>query len=230
MYEVNCEARAGDRIVQIPVPGPERTIERFVDLSPDHTPRPVVKVGIIGATSIGVDLAMRLLDAGIPVTLLDRERASLDKALAHSREHDAATNSEPATGTRFRRVALLAATLYFHHLKDCDLIIDTVATEIGVKEKLFRLLDEVARPNAILVACNSSPDIINYFAGITRRQGEVLGLRFLSPATEIDKSTFVRGRGTSGDTLATVTALFQKLHKVSAAGSQQTASLGAVAL
>jgi pyruvate/2-oxoglutarate dehydrogenase complex dihydrolipoamide dehydrogenase (E3) component len=64
------------------IPFPDRGTERLVDLSPDHTLQPVGRVCIIGATTVGVGIAMRWRDADIPVTLLDRERASLDKAMA----------------------------------------------------------------------------------------------------------------------------------------------------
>jgi 3-hydroxyacyl-CoA dehydrogenase len=238
MSEMNCELRDGSRQVRTPVPLPERTTEhitertteRLVGLSADPVARPVGRVGIIGANTIGVGIAMRLLDADIPVTLLDRERAALDKALtaARSRCQDAVTNGELAADARDRRMALLAGTVYFHHLKDCDLIIDTVATEMGIKEKLFRLLDEVARPGAILVTCGVIGEV-DHLARLTRRQGEVLGLRLPSPASETQMPQFVRARGTSDETLTTVTALAEKLRKVSAADPDRTAIQAVVA-
>lgn len=226
MSEMNCLVGDGGRQVRTPVPLPERTTEPLAALPADPVPRPVGRVGIIGATTIGVGIAMRLLDAGIPVTLLDRERASLDKALAAARARcqDAVANGELAADARDRRLALLAGTLYFHHLKDCDLIIDTVATEMGIKEKLFRLLDEVARPGAILVTCAADGDV-NHLARFTRRSGEVLGLQILNPANERATWEFVPAKGTSDETLATVMSLSGKLRKLTTVSSLRDGSV-----
>lgn len=219
MSETNCELRDGVRQVRTPVPLTEVTTERTTEppagLPPAPVARPVGRVGIIGAGSIGVGIAVRLLDAGIPVTLLDRERAALDKALATARSHcqNAVTNGELAADARDRRLALLAGTVYFHHLKDCDLVIDTVATEMGIKEKLFRLLDEVARPGAILVTCAASGDA-DHLARFTRRSGEVLGLQIPYPANERATWEFVPAKGTSGETLATLMSLSGKLRRL----------------
>jgi 3-hydroxyacyl-CoA dehydrogenase len=226
MSEMNCEARDGHRQVRTLLPFPERAQERHVALSPDHAARPVGRVGIIGATAVGTGIAMRLLDAGIPVTVFDRERASLDRTLAtaRSRYQDAVANGDLAAEARDRRLALLAATLHFHHLKDCDLLIDALATEIGAKEKLLRRLDEVAKPGAVLMTCDANCDI-DHLARITRRQGEVLGLRFLSSANEIGAWECVRGRGTSEEALATASALVRNLQKANAADPARAAVL-----
>jgi len=226
MSEMNCLAGDGGQQVRTLVASLERTTEPLTGLSPEPVPRQVGRVGIIGAGSIGVGIAVRLLDAGIPVTLLDRERAALDKALATARSHcqDAVSKGELAADARDRRLALLAGTLYFHHLKDCDLVIDTVATEMGIKEKLFRLLDEVARPGAILVTCGASGDV-NHLARFTRRSGEVLGLQILNPANERATWEFVPAKGTSEETLATLMSLSGKLRKLTTVSSLRESSV-----
>lgn len=226
MSEMNCEAGDGHRQIRTLFPFPERTQERHVALAPDHAARPVGRVGIIGATTAGAGIAMRLLDACIPVTVFDTERASLDRTLAtaRSRYQDAVANGDLAAEARDRRLALLAATLHFHHLKDCDLLIDALATEIGAKEKLLRRLDEVAKPGAVLMTCDANCDI-DHLARISRRQGEVLGLRFPSSANEIGAWECVRGRGTSEEALATASALVRNLRKANAADPARAAVL-----
>lgn len=165
------------------------------------SPRALRRVGIIGATTPGVAIAMDLLDAGVPVTLFELERTALDAGLAPARAADG----------HERRLALLAGTVNFHHLKDCDLIIDTVETDAAGREALFRRLDQTARPGAILLTLAAQAGV-DRIARCTRRAGEVLGLRVgaAGPGPVWD---LVRGSGTSGESLATVIALARKLQK-----------------
>jgi 3-hydroxyacyl-CoA dehydrogenase len=169
---------------------------------------------------------MRLLDAGISVTVFDRERAALDSTLAAARlrYQQAVANGDLAAQARDRRLALLAATLHFHHLKDCDLIIDALAVESGAKEKLLRRLDEVAKRGAVVMTCDADCDI-DHLARVTRRQGEVLGLRSVSCANGNGAWECVRGRGTSDEALATASAMVRNLRKAAAADPARAAVL-----
>jgi 3-hydroxybutyryl-CoA dehydrogenase len=155
------------------------------------------RVGIVGANEGSIAIAMGLADAGIPVTLFDAGRASLDKVLAQAR-----------SGGRDRHLALLAATVNFHHLKDCDLIVDAEDGDRVAKEALFGRLDQVARPGAVLATCK--PEVgLDAIAGRTRRSGEVMGLLVGQSAPTV--WGLVPGRHTSADTLGAVNALLQKL-------------------
>jgi 3-hydroxyacyl-CoA dehydrogenase len=167
--------------------------------------RAVGRVGIIGANAVGIGIALSLLDAGVPVTLLEFERASLDSgiALARSGYPDA----------RDTRMALLTGTVYFHHLKDCDLIVDAVCTGTTGKEKLFRRLDQVVKPGAVLVT-HASHTGVDHIAGCTRRRGEVLGLHVAHSSNTGATWQIVPGKDTSSETLVTVIALARRLHGV----------------
>lgn len=169
-------------------------------------PPAIKRVGILGASTIGVGIAMQLLEADIPVTIFDVERSSLDEGLAVLR------HGAPDAACRDRRMALLAGTVNFHHLKDCDLVFEAVSTDIEVKEKLFGRLDQVVKPGAILVTCTSANDV-DHLAGFTRRRGEVLGLHVPSPPDLGATWTPTPGKGSSIQSLATVTALVQELQQ-----------------
>lgn len=172
-------------------------------------PPAIKRVGILGASTIGVGIAMHLLEAEIPVTIFDVERSSLDEGLAVLR------HGAPDAACGDRRMALLAGTINFHHLKDCDLVIEAVSTNIEVKEKLFGRLDQVVKPGAILVTCSSASDV-DHLAGFTRRRGEVLGLHVPSPPSLGATWTPMPGKGSSVQAVATVTALVEKLQQPSA--------------
>jgi 3-hydroxybutyryl-CoA dehydrogenase len=198
----------------IPAPGMARPA---VPAENDH-PSPVRRVGVVGANATGVCIAMDLLDAGIPVTVFELDRSSLDAGITLARagfQHAVAQGALTA-GQRDRRMSLLAGTVNLHHLKDCDLIIDAVFTDLVGKEKLFRRLDEFARPGAILMSCASHLDV-SQLAGFTRRPGEVLGLRFPSGAQGFDTWEFVCGKRTTAETLATATALSRTLREAALA-------------
>ena len=183
----------------------------------DARARTVGRVGIIGANPMGVGIAMHLLDADVPVTLFELAREPLDAgmALARSAYLDAVTQGVLAPEQRDRRMALLAGSVNFHHLKDCDLIIETVCTDTAGKEKLFRRLDQVAKPGAILMT-HAAHGAVDQIAGCTRRAGDVLGWHARGPAHPDRMWELVQGTQTSGEALATVIALARKLQQVAA--------------
>jgi 3-hydroxyacyl-CoA dehydrogenase len=194
----------------IPKPG----MAAVAEMAANNDPPLIGRVGIVGATAIGASIAMNLLDADIPVTIFDIERTSLDQGitLVRGRYQHAVLEGELAADKRDRRMSLLAGTVNLHHLKDCDLIIDAVFADLGVVEKLFRRLDEFARPGAILMSCTPNLDV-SQIAGFTRRPGEVLGLRFAGPAHVSDTWEFVCGKRTTAETLASAMALSRTLRK-----------------
>lgn len=165
--------------------------------------RAVGRVGIVGASGFGIGLALRVLDAGIPVTLFELERASLAKGIALARA---------SADGRDGRMALLAATVNFHHLKDCDLIVDAAPSDTAGKQKLFRRLDQVAKPGAVL-ATQASHAGVARIARYTRRAGEVLGLHMGSVSMTGETWQIVPGKDTSRTSLGTLVALIWRLRQ-----------------
>ncbi|MCL5807227.1 MAG: 3-hydroxyacyl-CoA dehydrogenase, partial [Deltaproteobacteria bacterium] len=92
-------------------------------------------------------------------------------------------------------------------------VIEAVFEELGVKEKVFRKLDEVMKPGAILASNTSTLDV-NKIAGFTRRPQDVIGTHFFSPANIMRLLEIVRGEKTAKDVLATVMALAKKIRKI----------------
>lgn len=179
--------------------------------------RTVGRVGIIGANGMSLGIAVSLLDADVPVTLFDPERESLDKMIAQVRSgyRTAAAQGELGHDERDRRMALLAGTVNFHHLKDCDLIVDAELSDRTGKEKLFRRLDQVARFGAVLTT-RASDAGVDHIAGCTRRRGDVLGLHVSASSDTEEIWTLAPGKETSGEALGTVIALARTLRKVAA--------------
>lgn len=184
-------------------------------------PQSIRRVGILGANMTGIGIAMHLLEADIPVTIFDGERTSLDEGLAMLRSacQEAVLHSGLAEARHDRWMAFLSGTVNFHHLKDCDLVIEAVSTEMHVKEKLFRRLDQVVKPGAMLVTCTSTSKV-DHLAGFTKRPGQVLGLQLPSAPDGSASWRPIPGKCSSGQSLATVAALVQNFQTVCAGVGQ----------
>ena len=102
-------------------------------------------------------------------------------------------------------MALLSTTLDYDGIKDADLVIEAVFEEMGVKEKVFKTLDAVMKPGAILASNTSTLDV-NKIASFTNRPQDVVGMHFFSPANVMKLLEVVRGEKTAKDVLATVMA------------------------
>lgn len=192
----------------------ERGNDSAAGMAAEETPRPVRRVGIMGAGTLGMAIAMHLLEADFPVTVLELAREPLDRATASVRAgyHEAFMAGELTSGQRDRRVALLAGTINLHHLKDCDVIVDALDGDPGVTEKLLRRLHEVARPDVILVACGTMADV-DRLAGLARRPENVLGLHASNGASVAQAWEILPGKATSAHVLATATLLARSFRK-----------------
>lgn len=192
----------------------ERAASKIADV-PDDTPqREVRKVGVIGAGMMGGGIAMNFLNAGLPVVILETTQEALDRGVATiRRNYEGSVRKGSLSETKFaQRMALLQPTLDYADLADCDLIIEAVFEEIGVKQAVFERLDAVAKPGAILASNTSTLDL-DRIAAFTTRPQDVIGLHFFSPAHVMKLLEVVRGKATAKDVLATAMAVAKKIRK-----------------
>ena len=183
---------------------------------PEGTPlRPIARVGVIGAGTMGGGITMNFLNAGIPVVLLEMKQEALDRGLATIRKNyeNSMKKGKLKPEQVEQRMGLITPTLEYAALKDADLIVEAVFEEMGVKEAVFRQLDAVAKPGAIL-ASNTSYLDIDRIATFTRRPQDVIGLHFFSPANVMRLLEIVRGAQTAPDVLATSLQLAKQIKKV----------------
>jgi len=182
---------------------------------PDDTPqRSIVHVGVIGAGTMGGGIAMNFLNAGLRVTLVDMTAEALERGVATLRKnYEAQVKKGKLSAERLaQRLALLQPSTQLSDLADADLVIEAVFEDLGVKEQVFRQLDAIAKPGAILASNTSTLDL-NVIAGFTRRPADVVGLHFFSPAQVMKLLEVVRGRATAPEVMATVMALAKKIKK-----------------
>ncbi len=194
----------------------QRAAGKVADVPADTPQRDIKKVGVIGAGTMGGGIAMNFLSAGIPVVLLEMKQEALDRGTATIRKnYEAQVKKGRLTQEKVEAMmgGLLAPSLSYDDLKDCDLIIEAVFEDMGVKEKVFSQLDAIAKPGAIL-ATNTSTLDVDAIAAITARPEDVIGLHFFSPANVMKLLEVVRGAKTSKEVLATALGLAKKIRKL----------------
>jgi 3-hydroxyacyl-CoA dehydrogenase len=192
----------------------ERAASKIPDVPPDTPVRAIHKAAVIGAGTMGGGIAMNFANAGIPVVLLETKQEALDKGLATiRRNYENTLKKGKLTQEKFdQRVSLVTGTLEYSAIADADIVIEAVFEDMGVKETVFRKLDEVMKPGAILASNTSTLDL-DKIASFTTRPQDVVGTHFFSPANVMKLLEIVRGKATGKDVLATTMALSKKLKK-----------------
>jgi 3-hydroxyacyl-CoA dehydrogenase len=192
----------------------ERAASKIPDVPADTPVREVKSVAVIGAGTMGGGIAMNFLNAGIPVKIIETKQEALDRGVALIRKnYEAQVAKKKLKQENYeQRMSLLSTTLTYDDIKDSDLVIEAVFEDIGVKETVFKQLDAVMKPGAILASNTSTLDL-NKIAGFTKRPQDVVGLHFFSPANVMKLLEVVRGKDTAKDVLATVMAIAKKIKK-----------------
>ena len=193
----------------------ERLAAKVPDV-PDDTPViPVNSVGIIGAGTMGGGIAMNFANAGIPVTIVEVKAEALERGLAVVRKNYERTASRGGISKEDveRRVGLITGALDLDALRDVDLVIEAVFERMDIKKDIFKRLDAICKPGAIL-ATNTSGLNIDEIASVTSRPEAVIGLHFFSPANVMKLLEVVRADHTSNSVIATSMKLAKKIGKI----------------
>ena len=192
----------------------ERAASKIADVPADTPQRSIQSIAIIGAGTMGGGIAMNFLNAGMPVKLLEMKQDALDRGIATIRKnYEAQVKKGKLKQDKYeQRMSLLSTTLSYDDLKAADMVIEAVFEEMGVKEKVFKELDRVMKPGAILASNTSTLDV-NQIAAFTKRPQDVVGLHFFSPANVMKLLEVVRAAQTGKDVMATVMAVAKKIRK-----------------
>jgi 3-hydroxyacyl-CoA dehydrogenase len=109
-------------------------------------------------------------------------------------------------------MALITPTVSYDTLGQADIVVEAVFEDMAVKETVFKKLDEVMKPGAILASNTSTLDV-DHIAAFTKRPQDVIGTHFFSPANVMKLLEIVRGAKTGKDVLATTMALSKTIKK-----------------
>jgi 3-hydroxyacyl-CoA dehydrogenase len=175
----------------------------------------VASVGVVGAGTMGTGIAMSVADAGLPCLLVDQDASGLERGLGRIREayRRSVASGRLAADEADARVARIQGVTSLDALSGCDLVIEAVFEDMAVKTAVFRALDQIVRPDALL-ATNTSYLDVDALAGVTADPSRVLGLHFFAPANVMRLLEVVRGRATSPRALATALAVARRLGKL----------------
>ncbi|AGI25827.1 short chain enoyl-CoA hydratase / 3-hydroxyacyl-CoA dehydrogenase [Pseudomonas sp. ATCC 13867] len=193
----------------------EREAGRIPNIAPDLPLRSIRKVAVIGAGTMGGGIAMNFVNAGIPVMLLEQQGAALDRGLTMIRKnYEISVKRGKLSADQVEaRMELLHGTLDYAELADADLVIEAVFEKMEIKQQVFRTLDRVCKPGAILATNTSSLDVDAIAMSVSRPQ-DVIGLHFFSPANVMRLLEVVRGKATAPDVLATTMAIAKRIGKL----------------
>lgn len=178
-------------------------------------PRPVGSIAVIGGGTMGAGIAVAALDAGLPVTMIERDAQALARGRANVEK---VYNALVAKGrmTDAAQAAVMArytGSTDYADIAQVDLVIEAVFEDIEVKKAVFRELDRVCKPGAVL-ATNTSYLNIDAIAASTSRPQDVIGLHFFSPANIMKLLEIVVPAQVAPDVVATAFELAKKLKKV----------------
>jgi len=173
-----------------------------------------VKVGVVGLGTMGAGIAQISVTAGhetigreVTMGLAERGRTTIERYLGRAVEKERLTGGE-----RDAALARLTLTTDVAEFADCDLIIEAIVEELEPKRELFRELDRITRPEAVL-ATNTSALSVSAIAEATERPDRVVGMHFFNPAPVLPLVEIVRARRSSDEAVDTAYAWAERAGK-----------------
>jgi 3-hydroxyacyl-CoA dehydrogenase len=193
----------------------ERAAGKIPGVDKSTRPRKIGKVAFIGAGTMGGGIAMNFANAGIPATLLEVKQEALDRGMGLIRKnYEISARKGKLTESQVeQRMSLLHGSLDYGDVADADLVIEAVFENMDIKKQVFRKLDQVCKPGAIL-ATNTSTLDVDEIAAVTSRAQDVIGLHFFSPANVMRLLEIVRGAKTADDVIVSAISMGKSIRKV----------------
>jgi len=178
-------------------------------------PRPLTSVGVVGGGTMGAGIAVSVLDAGLPVTMVERDVDSIARGRANvEKVYDGlVTKGRMTPEAKAAVMARFHGSTQYAALASVDLVIEAVFEDLAVKQAVFVELDRVCKPGAVLATNTSYLDIDAIAASISRPQ-DVIGLHFFSPANIMKLLEIVVPAKVAPDVVTTAFELGKKLKKV----------------
>ncbi|MGQ9496001.1 MAG: 3-hydroxybutyryl-CoA dehydrogenase [Thermoanaerobaculaceae bacterium] len=174
----------------------------------------VTKMGVVGAGQMGNGIAHVAALSGISVLLGDLTPAILEKALGTIGKNMDRQVAKGAITPQEKEQALarITTTTSLEDFAPCQVVVEAVVENLETKAEVFRALDAVLAPEAIL-ASNTSSISITRLAALTKRPDRFIGMHFFNPVPVMQLVEVVRGIATSAETFSAIWALAQKMGK-----------------
>ena len=193
----------------------EREAAKVPDVPKDTPQLDIQTCGVLGAGTMGGGIAMNFANVGIPVTIVERDQASLDRGMGVIRKNyeRSASRGSISSDDVEQRMQLITPSLDRGDFAQCDMVIEAVFEDMELKKEIFRDLDKICKPDALLASNTSALDV-NAIAAVTSRPESVIGMHFFSPANVMKLLENVRGEKTSDQVIATTMAISKRINKI----------------
>lgn len=173
------------------------------------------RIGVIGAGTMGIGLAVNLILYGKGVVLVDVSAEALERACSEVlrlvKFVPLINRSLPGLTTEKATEKLVLATT-LEKVSGCDFIIENVTEDVSIKEDVYRKLDALCPPE-VCFGVDTSCISITRLAGVTRRPEQVIGMHFMNPAYLTGAVEVIRGYHTSNQSIQAACVLLQQIGK-----------------
>jgi 3-hydroxybutyryl-CoA dehydrogenase len=173
------------------------------------------KVAVVGAGTMGNGIAQTFATHGVPTFLVDIDEKfvragydAIEKSLGRFVKKEKVTADEAAA-----IAARVTPTMDNGCFADCELIVEAVTENVGIKQKIFSAADGKA-PAGCVLASNTSSISITTLGAATNRPGDVIGMHFMNPVPLMKLVEVIRGHSTSDATTARVMGWSEDLGKI----------------
>ena len=193
----------------------QRRAKKPVGRPAEVKPRPIKKIGVVGAGLMASQLAILFLRRyGVPVVMKDIKQEFLDKGLGYVKGELAGlvAKGRMSQGKADYLYHLVIGTLDWDAFADCDFVIEAVFEEMRIKQDVFTQAEAVVSPTCIL-ATNTSSLSITEMASVLKNPERVVGFHFFNPVAVLPLLEIIRGGKTDDVTLATAFECAKKINK-----------------
>ena len=195
----------------------EREVNRIPGQPKDLKLPEIKTMAVVGAGTMGGGIAMSFADAGVPVRLVDASPEVLQKGIARIKANyeTSVKRGSLSQAEMDARMALITPVEKLEDIGQCDAVIEAVFERMDVKQEVFRQLDAVMKPEALLFTNTSALDI-DQIASVTKRPEKVAGTHYFVPANVMKLFEVVNASKTAPETLAAAMKLGRDINKISA--------------
>jgi len=175
----------------------------------------IFKAAVVGAGTMGGEIAQVITYAGLPVVLKDIDQEMLERGLAKARAiyQRRVDKGKMSVTDMESKLDLITPTLTYDEFGDVDIVIEAVPEKMEIKKRVFQELDEVC-PEQTIFASNTSALSISEMGAATRRPHKVIGMHFFNPASVMKLVEVIPGLDTSQETVDDVVMFAESLRKI----------------
>jgi len=175
----------------------------------------IFKAAVVGAGTMGGEIAQVISYSGLPVVLKDIDQEMLDRGIAKARSiyQRRVDKGKMSAGEMESKMDLITPTLTYEGFEDVDIVIEAVPEKMEVKRRVFQELDEVC-PEQTIFASNTSALSISEMGAATKRPHKVIGMHFFNPASVMKLVEVIPGLDTSQETVDDVVMFSESLRKI----------------